>query len=77
MPEKIMRAVGLKFTKKELEELLGTELDFSDIHGLDMEMAVDYLEMAHDKNFFAEFGFSNDCYLDEISGDEEGLFMYF
>ena len=76
MPEKIMRCVGLSFSKEELEKMLGIgKLDLDD-EGTFFQ-CVDFLVEAHENNKFEEFGFSEDCYLDEISGDAGGLFMQF
>ena len=75
MPEKINRTIGLSFSKKELEEMMGRSLDLD--NDLDFEEAVETLENYHADEKFAEYGF-DDCYqIDEISGDLNGLWLYF
>jgi len=77
MPEKIMRCAGLYFTVEELKKaMMSVNLNLD--NDADFQDAVEFVEHAFSRNAFEEFGFSNEFRdIDEITGDINGLEVYF
>jgi hypothetical protein len=77
MPEIITRDVGLSFSFQELEiafpELKELERDSWEYYW----KAGDLLEETVKKGEFSGFGFDEDCAIDEITSDEDGIYVWF